>query len=120
MEPESAPSVAAPTRPILITLCCLVGFAGLPVTAYYVIPNREAIIAFNGWSFIIALVLSGVLGLAGLIGYWMMRRWGVYLYAAMTTLSILYAIASGSFGLSTSLSSIVITAIGCYYFARMR
>ena len=120
MESESGPATIAPARPILITLSCLVGFAGVPVTAYYVILNHEAIIAFRGWSFIVTLILFAALGLAGLVGYWMMRRWGLYLYAAMTVLSILYAVANGSFGISTSLSSIVITAIGCAYFTRMR
>jgi hypothetical protein len=121
MEAETQTQLdARPPRPILITLCCLVGFAGLPVAAYFVIANRQAIIAFNGWSFIFALTIFGAIGLAGLIGYWLMRRWGLYLYATMTALSLLYAIASGSFSLTGSLSSIVITAIGCVYFTRMK
>lgn len=37
----------------------------------------------------------------------------------MTVLSLLYSVASGSFNLSGSLSSIVITAVGCVYFTRM-
>ncbi len=103
MEPETA-TRARPPRPILITLCCLVGFSGLPVTAYFVIRNWEAILAFNGWSFILAVIIFGSIGLAGLIGYWQMRRWGLYLYATMTALSLLYATASGSFSLAGSLS----------------
>jgi uncharacterized membrane protein (DUF2068 family) len=120
MEAENAIPTAEPSRPILVTLACLVGFAGVPMTAYFVIRNGEAIIAFNGWSFIVALICFGALGLAGLVGYWMMRRWGLYLYAAMTALSLGYALVSGSFTFSGSFSSIVITAIGCLYFARMR
>ncbi len=119
METESA-TIAPPARPILITLACLVGFAGLPIAAYFVIVNREAIIAFNGWSFIATMIVFGAMGVTGLIGYWLMRRWGLYLYASMTALSLLYALADGSFSLSSSLSSIAITAIGCAYYARMR
>jgi hypothetical protein len=118
MEPEIATPARAP-RPILITLCCLVGFAGVPMTAYVVIRNREAIVAFSGWSFIVALTIFGSMGFAGLIGYWLMRRWGLYLYATMTALSLLYAVVSGSFNLAGSLSSIAITAIGYAYFSRM-
>ena len=84
------------------------------------IVNHEAIIAFNGWWFIVALVVFGAMGVAGLVGYWLMRRWGLYLYASMTALSLVYALASGSFSLSSSLSSLAITAIGCAYYARMR
>ncbi len=119
METESA-TIVPPARPILITICCLIGFAGVPVTAYFVIVNREAIIAFNGWWFIFALTVFAAIGVTGLVGYWRMRRWGLYLYASMTALSLLYALASGSFSLSSSLSSIAITAIGGAYYARMR
>ncbi|HTW86530.1 MAG TPA: hypothetical protein VMD75_00865 [Candidatus Binataceae bacterium] len=119
MEAEIAPPARAP-RPILITLCCLIGFAGVPLAAYLVFANHEAILAFNGWSFIIALTIFGSMGLAGLIGYWQMRRWGVFLYAAMTVLSLLYARESGAFNLPGSISSIAITAIGCAYFGRMK
>ncbi|HUY17871.1 MAG TPA: hypothetical protein VMV15_01480 [Candidatus Binataceae bacterium] len=118
MEPESALPVR-PARPILITLACLVGFAGLPAAAYVMMLNWQGLVAFRGWSFIVALIIFGAIGFAGLIGYWLMRRWGLYLYASMTVLSLGYALASGTFSLVGSLGSIVITAIGCAYFTRM-
>jgi hypothetical protein len=118
MEPESA-QPARPARPILITLACLVGFTGLPATAYVMMLNWHGIVAFRGWSFVVALTILGAIGFAGLIGYWLMRRWGLYLYASMTALSLGYALASGTFSLVGSLSSIAITAIGCAYFTRM-
>ena len=107
-------------RPIPITLACLFGFAGLPVAAYLLIVNRAAVLAYNGPSFFIAAAFFGSLGLAGLAGYWMMRRWGVYAYSAMTVLTILYAAISGSFSLSSSLSSVAIAAIGWAYFTQMQ
>ena len=119
MDPQTA-TPAPPARPLLVTLACLVGFAGVPMTAYIVIVNRAALVAYNGWPFIWALIVFGAMGVAGLVGYWTMRRWGLYLYAAMTALSLLYALNSGSFSLSSSLSSLAITAIGCAYYARMK
>lgn len=124
MEAEIATPAYAP-RPILITLCCLIGFAGVPLAAYVVIANREAILAFSGWSFVIMLIVSGVARLAGLIGYWLMRRWGVYLYTTITALSIVYAVERGSLNLAgllnpSWLSSIAVAAIGCAYFSRMK
>lgn len=75
MEPET-PISARASRPILVTLACLFGFAGLPVTAYVMFLRWHGIVVVYGWSFIVVLAIFGALGLAGLIGYWLMRRWG--------------------------------------------
>lgn len=76
-------------RPLVITIFCLLGFISLPwVLLSVIMPEvREGLIQQYGQLYIWTLSISSTLGLAGLIGLWKMKKWGVYIYAAMALLS---------------------------------
>lgn len=110
-------------RPLLITIFCVIGFIGsLFVAAGLLIPSaRQMLEQQYGVSFLFVTFIVLVLGLTGLIGIWMMRKWGVYTYSGMAVLSIGYGLMTGlSSGLLSYLLPIVVVIIGFVYLKQMR
>jgi hypothetical protein len=107
--------------PILIVAACAVIVAGAAIATYPLVDPgfRGAIVQAFGPSFIPFNIVFLVLGLAGAVGYWKMRRWGVYAYTAMVLISTPYNLALG-FPLGIAyLTPVAICAIGWLYFGRM-
>jgi hypothetical protein len=101
-------------RPTIITVFCVIGFIGVPfVFGGLLIPSaRELLIQQYGFSFVPITVLSSLLGLIGLIGYWKMRKWGVYFYSAMAIISIGYGLIVGIPGILGYILPLVILGLG--------
>ncbi len=53
-----------------------------------------------------------LLGLIGLVGYWKMRKWGVYVYTTMAVLSIGYGLIVGISGILGYIIPLVIIVVG--------
>ena len=107
-------------RPIIITIFCIMGFLAVPfIIAGFLIPSgRNFLIQQYGFSFILIANLLSILSLAGLIGYWKMRKWGVYIYTAAIIINYIYGFI---IGISTnSLSFIVPFMIICAGFANLK
>jgi len=124
---STQPSSLQGKRPILITILCILGFLGVgfPLISdgpfksivrdvifqqggpSYVPTTRELIIQQYS-SFIPILIFTTLLGLIGLVGYWKMRKWGVYVYTAMAILSIgYYGLIIGISGIFSSIPLLV-------------
>ena len=80
------------TRPIILTILCLLGFMGVPIVIGGVlIPTTQMMFTQQyGGSFVPVTLLLSLAGLTGLIGIWKMRRWGLYVYTCMAVVSITY------------------------------
>jgi hypothetical protein len=109
-------------RPLLITIFCIVGFIGAVFVALglFIPAISQSLAQQYGASFIVVTFISLVLGLAGLIGMWLMRKWGVYAYTAMAVLSIGYGLIAGlSGGILSYIIPVVVVITGFAYLKRM-
>jgi hypothetical protein len=77
-------AVAKPQRPTSITVICIIGFVGALIS----VPLLFTSIALNiGAWYPPYLAFSIVLGLTSMIGMWMMKKWGAYLYTGMAVVN---------------------------------
>ena len=108
------PSSPLEKRPKLITVFCVLGFIGVPfVLGGLFIPTaRDLIIQQYGSSFVPITLFTTLLGFIGLVGYWKMRKWGVYVYTTMAVLSIGYGLIVGIPGILGYILPLVIVAVG--------
>jgi hypothetical protein len=108
--------------PVLIMIACAMVVAGCLIAAYALLspevlnpdtdPDEIPLGPIN-WLF---LALAAI----GCVGYWKMRRWGVYAYTAMLVLSTTYEVATVvPFGIAY-VTPVAICAIGWFYFGRMK
>lgn len=110
-------------RPIVITVICVVGFLGALLLLFVLLfPNtRDILIQLYGKKFLYMILANLCLGLTGLIGFWKMRKWGVYFYALMiissVASSIVMKLPQNKIGYIIPL---VIIGTGIYYFRDMR
>jgi hypothetical protein len=95
-------------RPAIITIICILGFLGaLMMLLTLLNPSART-------------QMIQETGVIGLVGYWKMKRWGLYLYTVMAIISI-----GGGFllnlktGLFSYLVPIIVIGIGLIYFERM-
>lgn len=110
-------------RPTSITLVCLLGFLGLGFAVLGIlIPNvRNQIINQYDFYFILFAILTSILSLLGLIGYWKMRKWGVCFYTVSAAISIMYSILSGlSPDKILNFGDYLVLVVGFIYFKKMK
>ena len=109
-------------RPIIITIVCILGFLGAAVMLLGLLsPSaRTQLIKQYGTIMIPISMLSFSFFLAGIIGYWKMRKWGVYFYSVMAIISIGSGILLNlQTGILSYIIPIVIIGIGIIYYNRM-
>ena len=109
-------------RPLIITIICIVLFISYLFGFFsLLIPDaRNAVTQQYGASVIAFTVLSGIVGLVAIIGYWKMRKWGVYLYCASIVINIMGGLVlKFQTSLYAYLMAAVIIGIGLAYFRRM-
>ncbi len=108
-------------RPLLITIVCIFGFIGgiLVFLGLFIGAARDPVIQQYGPSVIPITIVSGLFGLGGLIGFWMMRKWGLYVYSA----NLVFGIISGMIvGMPFSIGYILpifVAILGFIYFKQM-
>ncbi len=104
------------SRPVAITVICIIGFIGiLPSILLVFSPQATAI---GAW-YPPFLAFSTIVGLISFIGLWMMKKWGVYLYAALTTCVQVVLLAMGVWNPFTLIIPLVIVIIGFTNLPRM-
>ncbi|HEU0218542.1 MAG TPA: hypothetical protein VFQ90_17940 [Stellaceae bacterium] len=116
MTADSSPSTAPAGRPIPITVVCIVCAIGV----LFVIPIlfSEAAGAIGGW-YPPCLALSGVIGAVCTVGFWLMRRWTLYLYTAMFVVNQILLLAMGVWTSSALILPAIVVGIGFAYASRM-
>jgi len=84
--------------------------AGLALPA-----SRNTIAREYGTSAIAVAAISIALNIIGLAGYWQMRTYGVYAFAAMVAVNSGWCFALGVQGLLNLIGPVAVTAVGIYY-----
>jgi hypothetical protein len=117
MTTDSSPSVAQMGRPIPITILCVVSAIGV----VFVIPMIFSDVArlVGAW-YPPCLALSAVVGAACTVGFWLMRRWALYLYTAMGVINQIVLLAMGVWSITALILPAIVIAIGFAYHSRMR
>jgi len=91
-------------RPILVTIICILGFIGVPLSIlssiFTMIPGVASIIgeAVPLWYSIFSIILA-IFYLVGLIFIWKMRKWALIYYTTLAVLDyiIMFSIGIGSY-----------------------
>ena len=108
---------AARARAVAITVICVIGVIGILAT--FLIMFSETARHIAPW-YLPLLVVSAVIGLASFIGLWMMRRWGLYLYTALSAAVQAILLTGGLWQPKALLLPAIVIAIGFYYVGKMR
>lgn len=117
MTTDSAPGIAAAGRPIPITILCVVCAIGV----VFVIPMIFSDVAqsIGAW-YPPCLAASAVIGAACTVGFWLMRRWALYLYTAMFVINQIVLLAMGVWSMTALVLPAIVIGIGFAYYGRMR
>jgi hypothetical protein len=104
-------------RPIPITVLCVLSALG----AVFVIPMifSEVARSIGAW-YPPYLGLSAVIGAACTVGFWLMRRWALYLYTAMGVINQIVLLMMGVWSIMALILPAIVIGIGFAYFSRMR
>ncbi len=93
------------TRPISITVICVIGFIGALLTVPLIFsPIAQQI---GAW-YPPYLGFSAVIGLACMVGLWMMRKWAAYTYTGFVVLNQVVLLAMGVWNIMALLIPVVV------------
>jgi|ERR1043166_4661226 hypothetical protein len=104
-------------RPVAITIICIIGFIGAALTVPLIFSQTAR--SIGPW-YPPLLAVSAVIGLACMIGLWMMRRWAVYTYTAFAAINQVIMIATGIWNPVALIIPAIIIVIMFVYLGRMR
>ncbi|MFH1170450.1 MAG: hypothetical protein V1704_02735 [Candidatus Vogelbacteria bacterium] len=115
---QSAPLI---NRPTIITIICVFGFVAVLfiLSSLFMSSARLEITQQYGSTFLPITIFTTLLGLIGLVGYWKMRKWGVYFYTAMVVVSITHGLIVGISGIQSYIGPLVIVLVGLINLERM-
>jgi len=114
-QPESLP--ASPSRrPIAMTAISVVSGLGILFTIPLIF--SEAAASIGAW-YPPFLAASAAVGAACTVGFWLMRRWAVYLYTGVLCLSQIVLLAMGAWNIVALLIPLAVVMIGFIYLPRM-
>ncbi|MBD2204921.1 hypothetical protein H6G33_04320 [Calothrix sp. FACHB-1219] len=99
----------ANSRPVAITVICIIGFVGL-IPSFLLIFSPVAA-GIGAW-YPPFLALASVGGLISFIGMWLMKKWGVYAYIGLTMMSQIVLITKGVWNPLALLIPLIAIAIG--------
>ena len=112
-------------RPTIITVFCVIGFiSGFISLGLTLLSSRD----FNGFSvetygawYMPFVVVNMILYLVSVVGYWKMRKWGVYLYTALFAIGTIVGVVAGvPFTILGVIVPIAVIIIGFTYLKGMR
>ena len=114
-QPESLP--ASPSRrPIAMTAISVVSGLGILFTIPLIF--SEAAASIGAW-YPPFLAASAAVGAACTVGFWLMRRWAVYLYTGVLCLSQIVLLAMGAWNIVALLIPLAVVIIGFIYLPHM-
>ena len=114
---SESPFAAAKGRPVIITIICILAFIGVLFAIPLIFSSYASQI--GSW-YPPFLAVSTLVGLVSLIGFWLMRLWGLYLYCAFFVLNQIVLTMMHVWTPVTLFLPLVIIIIGFCYRARMR
>jgi len=105
------------TRPIAITVACIVGviLAALTLPLTFTAMARGIAPWYPAW-----FGISSLIGIACMVGLWMMQRWAVYIYTAVTALNQAILIVKDAWNPIGLIVPAIIIVVMFIYLSRMR
>ena len=104
------------SRPVAITVICILGFIGVAVSLPLIFSATAA--GIGSW-YPPFLGLSTVGGLICMIGLWKMKKWAVFLYTALVVVCQIVLLSMGLWSAFSFLVPLIIIAIGFAYLSKM-
>jgi hypothetical protein len=114
---QNEAAAAAARRPLAITIVCVIMALGGVATAALFFVDVTYTIA--PW-YPALLAVSALVGLTCMIGFWLMRKWAVFLYTGMTALVQLVLAATGLWSPFAIIGPAIVVGVGFVYLGRMR
>ena len=104
-------------RPVIITVICVLGFIG----SIFSIPLifSEAARSIGAW-YPLSLAFSTLVGLVSMIGFWMMKKWGVITYMALFAINQVIFITASIWTISSVVLPGIVIIIGLLNFEDMQ
>jgi hypothetical protein len=103
-------------RPIAITVICILGFLGVALSIPLIVSDIAGMV--GPW-YPPYLALGVVVGLACMVGLWMMKKWAVIAYTMMIVINQVVMLAMGVWNVMAIIIPGIVIAIGFSYFSRM-
>ena len=116
------PLAPVPQKPTLIWLICAVGFLWYGLLFVFSVFGILGMSFAFGWLGLVGGVLWVVLVLLHwlpLIGYFQMRRWGVWLFAVLFVLGLVGDLVDGQFAWWITIINAVVLLVGVVYYRQM-
>jgi hypothetical protein len=115
--PQAQVAMDPHQRPIAITIVCILGFIGAALT----IPVffMDVIRTLPPW-YPVLLGVGALIGLACMIGLWMMRKWAVYTYTAFAAINQVILMATGLWNPIGLIIPAIVVVVMFVYLSRMR
>jgi glycerol-3-phosphate acyltransferase PlsY len=114
VQPSALP---APRRPVAITVICVLSGIGALIAIPLIF--SEAARSIGTW-YPPYLAFGAVVGLACTVGFWLMRKWAVYLYTALVVLNQIALFSMGVWNVLALAIPLVVIVVGFIYLSRMR
>jgi hypothetical protein len=107
----------AAQRPAAITGICVVGLLGL--VALVALSAMGGLDNTPGW-YPPFLVVSTVIGLTAMVGLFLMRKWGFFLYCGLFALNQVVMLATGYWAVQSAIVPLIVIIIASRHLAKMR
>lgn len=103
-------------RPVAITVICILGFIG----AAFTIPLIFSDVAkqIGSW-YPLYLGISAFIGLACMIGLWLMKKWAAYTYTGFVVLNQIIMLVMGIWGFMALLIPAIVVGIALAHVKKM-
>lgn len=107
-------------RPVVLTIFCILGFLGLAFgfISIFLVPDVVSQLTSRSSLYLPITIILSLSMIVSLVGYWKMRKWGVYLYSVATGINIVYGLSINT-PIYNSLFPVIITILGWIYLKRM-
>jgi len=115
--PQAQLAIDPHKRPIAITIICIIGFIGAALTLPLFF--LDVMSTLPPW-YPAFLGLGAVVGLACMIGLWMMQKWAVYTYTAFAVINQVILIATGLWNPIALIIPAIVVVVMFVYLSRMR
>jgi hypothetical protein len=121
--PAPPPPAQPPVRPTRFTIWCILGVVNAIYTVWWLFTPAgagatAAAANLTGEAFLGGMFIATALGLVGIAGYWLMRRWGVYVYSAAAVLMAV-AVVAGAAPLVVAIRMVVVAGFGWFFIRNM-
>jgi hypothetical protein len=114
---EMQAAAVASKRPTAITVICLIGFFGLLASAWLFASG--ALAQMPDW-YAPYLAVSVILGGLSMVGLWLMRKWGFYLYAGVFVANQVIMLATGLWTPTALVLPLIVVIVAFFNLDKMR